>query len=154
MSGSQTAMGSESIASPRRWFEILGKIRLVFALALLALMVVLAIPFVWEISQSVLYQEFRAPRLERALGFDLAGPVLKFENGYKEVPVITPIAGGFMARIGFRKNDIILSHSTVSFYKMLYKQPGQSVTVEVIQTDLETPIQRGGARSITFTIPE
>lgn len=108
----------------------------------------------WRIGQSILYGEIHGPELERLHGFRLATPVLKFEDGYREVPVIEAHPGGFMHAVGFGECDVILSHTSAEFFKMLRKRRGQTVKVEVVNVDdLDEPVRRGDARTVEFTVP-
>ncbi len=108
----------------------------------------------WRVGQAIVYAEIRGPRLERLHGFDVATPVLKLEEGYREVPVIRADPGGFMQSAGFGDCDVILSHTRAEFYKMLYNCPGQTEKVEVVNVvDLDAPVPRSKARTLEFTVP-
>lgn len=123
-------------------------------IAILASPLLFLVEPTWRIGQSILYGEIHGPELERLHGFRLATPVLKFEDGYREVPVIEAHPGGFMRAVGFGECDVILSHTRASFLKTLYKRRGQTVKVEVVNVDdLDEPVPRSDARTVEFTVP-
>lgn len=116
-------------------------------------LILLAAPM-WRVGQTILYAEIRGPRLERLHRFEIATPVLKFEEGYREVSVIEALPGGAMHSAGFGDCDVILSHTRAEFYKMLHTRPGRTEIVRVVAVDdLEAPVAHGKARTLEFTVP-
>lgn len=123
-------------------------------IVILASPLLLLVRPMWRVGQSILYGEIHGPKLERLHGFAIATPVLKIEDDYREVPVMEAHPGGFMHAVGFGECDVILSHTSAEFFKMLRKRRGQTVKVEVVNVvDLDEPVRRGDARTVEFTVP-
>jgi hypothetical protein len=135
------------------WREILS--RYFFALSILvgALVLGLGTMIGWGLYQAHLYQGVYAPEIEKDLGFTTGSPWVKAGGENVEVFVIQPVAGGYMGKIGFQDGDIITSHSITEFYKMLYTQRGELVSVDLVDGGDGRPIEERKIRTLRFHIP-
>jgi len=106
----------------------------------------------WELYQAYLYQAEHGPALEAEFGFTHASPL--FQAGEEKVEVFTihPVPGGYMDKIGFR-DGIITSHSSTEFYKMLYTQRGETVSVDLVEGGDGVPIESRKVKTIRFLVP-
>jgi hypothetical protein len=135
------------------WREILS--RYFFALSILVGVLVLGLGTMigWGLYQAHLYQGVYAPEIEKDLGFTTGSPWVKAGGENVEVFVIQPVAGGYMGKIGFQDGDIITSHSITEFYKMLYTQRGELVSVDLVDGGGGRPIEDRKVRTLRFHIP-
>lgn len=135
------------------WREVLS--RYFFGLSILvgALVLGLGTMIGWGLYQAHLYQGVYAPELEKDLGFTTGSPRVKAGGENVEVFVIQPVAGGYMGKIGFQDGDIITSHSITEFYKMLYTQRGELVSVDLVDGGDGRPIEERKLRTLRFHIP-
>lgn len=133
--------------------EMLSRYFLGLSILVGALVVGLGSMIGWGLYQAHLYQGVYAPELEKELGFTTGSPWVKAGDEKVEVFVIQPVAGGYMGKIGFQDGDIITSHSITEFYKMLYTQRGELVSVDLVDGGDGRPIEERKARTLRFHIP-
>lgn len=107
----------------------------------------------WGVYQAHLYQSVYGPELEKELGFTTGSPWVQAGDRKVEVSTIHPVSGGYMGKIGFQDGDIIISHSFTEFYKMLYTQRGELVSVDLVDGGDGRPIEQREIRTLRFHIP-
>ncbi len=135
------------------WREILSRYILGIGIVVGALVLGLGTMIGWGLYQAHLYQGVYAPELEKDLGFTTGSPWVKAGGENVEVFVIQPVAGGYMGKIGFQDGDIITSHSITEFYKMLYTQRGELVSVDLVDGGDGRLIEERKIRTLRFHIP-
>ncbi len=135
------------------WREMLSRYILGIGIVLGALALGLGAFVGWGLYQAHLYQGVYAPEIEKDLGFTTGSPWVKAGGENVEVFVIQPVAGGYMGKIGFQDGDIITSHSITEFYKMLYTQRGELVSVDLVDGGDGRPIEERKIRTLRFHIP-
>lgn len=155
MSSPETLTKQESSETAVWRFTRAGWVCLGLVFVLIASPLILLAAPMWRVGQTIVYAEIRGPRLERLHRFKIATPVLKFEEGYREVPVIEASPGGAMHSAGFGDCDVILSHTRAEFYTMLHKRPGETEKVRVVAVDdLDATVPHVKARTLEFTVPK
>lgn len=135
------------------WREILSRYILGIGIVVGALVLGLGTMIGWGLYQAHLYQGVHAPEIEKDLGFTTGSPWVKAGDENVEVFVIQPLAGGYMGKIGFQDGDIITSHSITEFYKMLYTQRGELVSVDLVDGGDGRLIEERKIRTLRFHIP-
>jgi hypothetical protein len=110
---------------------------------------------VWIISrQAVELQGELYSRLENKFGFH--SEVIDVASGDDRIDVLAvyPDMTGLLHQAGFRDGDIVLSHSQVEFYGLLYKKKGSVQTIEIVSDSGLESIDEGVRKTILFKIPD
>jgi len=109
---------------------------------------------VWLISRNatILHEEINA-KLENKFGFTAV--LVSIETDEREIDFlsIAPNKDGLMFQAGFRDGDIIVSHSKVKFYKLLYEKNGSMEPIEIIRGKDASSTGENLHKTIFFQIP-
>lgn len=135
------------------WREFIAKYWIGICIAALVPIVGIGAIIGWGAYQSHLYQVKYAPELETELGFTTESTLIQAGEEKTKALTIHTVHDGYMDKIGFRDGDIITSHSSTTFYKMLYTQREETVTVNVVDGGNGLPIENRKARTLRFLDP-
>jgi hypothetical protein len=108
----------------------------------------------WVMFEAFYYQGAVGVSLNRELGFTHGSPYVRCGGEVREVFTIESVTpGGVFDRAGFRKGDIVRGLSFTEFYKLLHRNRGRDVTIEVVDGGDGPPLDQRTSQAITFTVP-
>jgi len=109
---------------------------------------------VWLISRNaaILHEEINA-KLENKFGFTSVLVSIQMDAREINFLSVAPKKDGLLFQAGFRDGDIIVSHSKVKFYKLLYEKNGSMEPIEIIRGKDVSSIGEGLHKTISFHIP-
>ena len=110
---------------------------------------------VWLITKNAasLQQEIYA-KLENRFAFASSMVSIQVENQQKEFLEIDPADKGPMFEAGFRKGDIIVSHTKPAFYALLYGKKGKTEVIKILRGNLDSHFNKSNLKEIAFSIPD
>ena len=110
---------------------------------------------VWLITRNAasLQQEIYA-KLEDKFGFESSMVSIQIEDQIKEFLEIDPVRSGLMFEAGFRKGDIVISHTKPAFYALLYKEKGKTEEIEILRGNIESHLNKSNLQKLIFSVPE
>ena len=135
------------------WREFFARYFLAFCVVAVAAVLGLGTFIGWGLYQNHLYQVTYRPEIESELGFTTDSVSVQAGAEKVEVLAIHPVHDGYMDKIGFHDGDIITSHNSTTFYKMLYTQREETVSVSVVDGGHGLPLEKRKVRTLRFLDP-
>lgn len=104
--------------------------------------------------EALIYQGVIARELERDLGFQLASTYIRCgESAIGPLSITGIVPGGLFDQAGFLDGDIIIGQSTTGFFRLLHKNRGHTVNINVVDGGDGPILDERNEREILLTVP-
>ena len=110
---------------------------------------------IYIVATAMYYQSYQGRSLERGLGFEHGKLYRRGGRAWESaVAIRTVVEGGVLANAGFQTNDVLPDWSGTEFIRLLHRNRGHVVELEVVDGGCEGPsFHSRPRRTLRFAVP-